>query len=121
LDCVRVKQSSTVTTAAAKAEKPGHIVLATFKTRAGMKDSSPRFIKTAVFVAANNSGRCVACGRLDQLKNRLRIDQDATRRCGLVGRAENPLTIGADHYRTQFIGLRINGADELRSDADRSR
>ncbi len=31
---------------------------------------------------------------------------------------KEPLTLGADHYRTQFIEIKTDGVSEIRSDAD---
>jgi hypothetical protein len=55
---------------------------------------------------------------LDQLKTDFDSIKSRLVNAGLLAVPRDPLTIGADHYRTQFMGLRINGADELRSDAD---
>jgi hypothetical protein len=72
------------------------------------------------FVATKNSGDCLAYGSLaasvstpdfGTLKRRLVSE-------GLLAIPKEPLTLGADHYRTSFIGLASDGALELRSDAD---
>jgi hypothetical protein len=71
------------------------------------------------FVAASNSGECLAYGTLsttttpnfDILKARLLAE-------GLLAVPRDPLTRGLDHYGTRFIGL-FNGVElQLRSDAD---
>lgn len=70
------------------------------------------------FLASNNSGKCLASGRLDQLKT----DFESVKRRlvgeGLLSVPKEPLTLGADHYGTAFIELSSGGVTELRSDAD---
>ncbi|HEX8494979.1 MAG TPA: hypothetical protein VF658_19215 [Pyrinomonadaceae bacterium] len=70
------------------------------------------------FVATNNSGKCLAYGHLNQLKT----DFDSLKKSlvaeGFLSLPKAPLTLGADHYRTRFIELKLDGAPELRSDAD---
>ncbi|MDT5157974.1 MAG: hypothetical protein QOH51_2331 [Acidobacteriota bacterium] len=70
------------------------------------------------FVAANNPGRCLAYGHLDQLNTSFESLKNRLISEGLLSVPKEPLTLGADHYRTRFIGLGSGGAPELRSDAD---
>ena len=37
---------------------------------------------------------------------------------GLLTIPKEPLVLGADHYRTQFMELALDGVPEMRSDAD---
>lgn len=70
------------------------------------------------FVAANNSGECLAYGSLnttttanfDSLKTHLLRE-------GLLSIPRDPLTRGLDHYRTRFIELSVAGGPQVRSDA----
>lgn len=71
------------------------------------------------FVAASNSGECLAYGPLsmtktpnfENLKARLLGE-------GLLAVPRDPLTLGTDHYRTQFIELSNGGDLQVRSDAE---
>jgi hypothetical protein len=68
------------------------------------------------FVAANNSGKCLAYGTLSNrdfpsLKDRLI-------RAGFLSIQRDPLTRGLDHYRTRFIALYIGNELQIRSDAE---
>jgi WD40 repeat protein len=70
------------------------------------------------FVAANNAGKCLAYGHLDQLSTSFETLKKRLVGEGLLSVPKEPLTLGTDHYRTRFIGLASDGAPELRSDAD---
>lgn len=70
------------------------------------------------FVAGTNFGKCIAYGNLNQLKTDFQSVKERLIGEGLLLVPKEPLTIGADHYRTCFIGLGSNGIYELRSDAD---
>jgi hypothetical protein len=74
---------------------------------------------TGDFIAASNSGECLAYGSLNTtttssfaaLKTRLLAE-------GFLSVPRNPLTRGLDHYGTRFIELFDERGSELRSDAD---
>lgn len=74
---------------------------------------------TGDFIAATNSGECLACGSLNTtttssfaaLKTRLLAE-------GFLSVPRNPLTRGLDHYGTRFIELFDKGGLEVRSDAE---
>ena len=70
------------------------------------------------FVAANNTGKCLAYGSLDDLKTDFTTVRDRLVSKGLIDIPVNPLTLGADHYSSAFIEVTLNGVPELRSDAD---
>ena len=73
------------------------------------------------FVAASNTGECLAYGPLsvtktpdfDTLSARLVSE-------GLLAVPRDPLTEGADHYRIRFIELSKGGSVQVRSDASPS-
>jgi len=74
---------------------------------------------TGDFIAASNSGECLAYGSLNTtatpsfaaLRTRLLAE-------GILSVPRNPLTRGLDHYRTRFIELFDEHGLELRSDAE---
>lgn len=68
------------------------------------------------FVAANNSGKCLAYGTLRNLD--FASLKDRLVREGLLDIPRNPLTRGLDHYRTRFIALSVGGRLQVRSDAE---
>ena len=70
------------------------------------------------FLATNNSGKCLASGRLDQLKTDFESLKKRLLSEGLLSVPKEPLTLGADHYGTAYIEISTGGAAELRSDAD---
>jgi WD40 repeat protein len=70
------------------------------------------------FVVTNNPGRCIAYGSLDQLKTDFESVKTRLVSEGLLTIPKEPLVLGADHYRTQFMELALDGVPELRSDAD---
>jgi WD40 repeat protein len=70
------------------------------------------------FVVTNNPGRCVAHGRLDQLKTDFESVKNRLVTEGILSVPKEPLVLGADHYRTRFVEITLNGVPELRSDAD---
>jgi hypothetical protein len=70
------------------------------------------------FVAADNSGKCLAYGSLDGFKTDFTTVRNRLVTRGLIDVAKEPLTLGADHYGTAFIEVTLNGVSELRSDAD---
>ena len=71
------------------------------------------------FMAASNSGECLAYGSLsttttpnfDALKGRLLSE-------GLLSVPRDPLTLGADHFRTRFIALFGENGLGVRSDVE---
>jgi hypothetical protein len=71
------------------------------------------------FIAASNSGECLAYGSLDRtttpsfgaLKTRLLGE-------GFLSVPRDPLTRGLDHYRTRFIELFDESGSQVRSDAE---
>jgi hypothetical protein len=68
------------------------------------------------FVAANNSGKCLAYGRLSNLDfTKLK---DRLVREGLLDIPRDPLTRGLDHYRTRFIAMSVADQLQIRSDAE---
>lgn len=70
------------------------------------------------FFATNNAGKCLASGRLEQLRTDFASVKRRLVSGGLLSVPKEPLTLGADHYGTAFIELSAGGATELRSDAD---
>jgi hypothetical protein len=68
------------------------------------------------FVAANNSGKCLAYGKLSNLD--FATLKDRLVREGLLDVPRDPLTRGLDHYRTRFIALSYGGDFQVRSDAE---
>jgi WD40 repeat protein len=70
------------------------------------------------FVVTNNPGRCIAYGSLDQFKTNFESVRARLVSEGLLGIPKEPLVLGADHYRTRFMELALDGVSELRSDAD---
>lgn len=70
------------------------------------------------FVAANNSGKCLSNGNLSQLKTDYQTIKKRLLDKNFLSVPKEPLTIGADHYRTQFIEITTDGVSEIRSDAD---
>lgn len=70
------------------------------------------------FLATNNSGKCLAYGNLSQLKTDFESLKKLLIGEGILSIPKEPLTLGADHYRTRFIEIKLEGGTELRSDAD---
>lgn len=70
------------------------------------------------FVAADNSGKCLSYGNLKQLGTDFQTIKKRLTERGFLAVPKEPLTLGADHYRTLFIEIKSGGASELRSDAD---
>jgi hypothetical protein len=70
------------------------------------------------FVAADNSGKCLPYGRLDQSGTDFEAVRKRLLGSGLKEIPEEPLTLSAAHFRTRFIEVRIGGISELRSDAE---
>lgn len=68
------------------------------------------------FVAANNSGKCLAYGTLSNVD--FASLKDRLVREGLLDIPRDPLTRGLDHYRTRFIALSVGGQLQIRSDAE---
>jgi len=68
------------------------------------------------FVAANNSGKCLAYGTLSNLD--FANLKDRLVREGLLSIQRDPLTRGLDHYRTRFMALYIGNELQIRSDAE---
>lgn len=70
------------------------------------------------FVATNNPGRCLAYGTLEQFKINFESVSKRLVSEGLLSIPKEPLILGAAHFRTRFMEVTVNGAPELRSDAD---
>lgn len=70
------------------------------------------------FVAANNSGKCLSHGTLDQLGTDFKSVRKRLLGSGLMEIPKEPLTLNAAHFRTRFIGVATGGVSELRSDAE---
>ncbi len=70
------------------------------------------------FVAANNSGKCLSYGNLSQLKTDYQTVKKRLLDKNFLSIPKEPLTIGTDHYRTEFIEITTDGISEVRSDAD---
>ncbi len=70
------------------------------------------------FVAADNSGKCLSYGNVKQLGADFQTVKKRLTESGFLAVPKEPLTLGADHYRTLFIEVKSDGASELRSDAD---
>ncbi|MBV9927312.1 MAG: PD40 domain-containing protein [Acidobacteria bacterium] len=77
-----------------------------------------KIYRDGTFFATNNSGKCLASGRLAQLKTDFETVRKRLLSEGLLSIPKEPLTLGADHFGTAFIEISAGGAAELRSDAD---
>jgi hypothetical protein len=55
---------------------------------------------------------------LDQLKTDFESVRKRLVAEGVLDVPKEPLVLGADHYRTRFMEVTLNGVPELRSDAD---
>ncbi len=69
-------------------------------------------------MAANNSGKCLSHGTLDQLGTDFESVRKRLLGSGLMEIPKEPLTLNAAHFRTRFIEMRIGGITEIRSDAE---
>jgi hypothetical protein len=70
------------------------------------------------FVAARNTGECLAYGLMSVAKTPdFQALSARLMREGLLSIPRDPLTMGTDHFRTRFIQLSQGGSLEIRSDA----
>lgn len=95
-----------------------HIIFGDVKNPGWNESFVVKIYGNGSFVATNNSGKCLAYGHLDQLQTDFESLKKRLVGAGLLSIPKEPLTIGADHYRTRFIDLTLNGVPELRSDAE---
>lgn len=70
------------------------------------------------FVSVNRSGKCLSYGSLSQLKTDYQTVKKRLLDEDFLLIPKEPLTIGADHFRTEFIEIVTNGISEIRTDAD---
>lgn len=70
------------------------------------------------FVAANRDGNCLSYGNLAQFKTTYDSLRQRLLEENFIAIPKEPLTIGADHFRTAFIEIATDGVSEIRSDAD---
>jgi WD40 repeat protein len=70
------------------------------------------------FAAANRSGKCLSYGNLSQLKTGYQTVKQRLLDEKFLSIPREPLTIGADHFRTEFIEITTDGVSEIRTDAD---
>ncbi|HRH46461.1 MAG TPA: hypothetical protein PKY82_32760, partial [Pyrinomonadaceae bacterium] len=63
-------------------------------------------------------GKCLSFGNLSQLKTDYQTVKKRLLDEGFLSIPKEPLTIGADHFRTGFIEIVMNGVSEIRTDAD---
>jgi WD40 repeat protein len=70
------------------------------------------------FVSTDNPGKCIAKGSLSQFKTDFLTVKQRLLDEGLLDIQRDPLTLGADHYRTRFITISEGGKEHPRSDAD---
>ncbi len=70
------------------------------------------------FVAADNSGKCLAYGHLDQLKTDFQTLRKRLVESGLLSLPTQPLAPQTAHFRVRFIELMSDGVREVRTDAD---
>jgi WD40 repeat protein len=95
-----------------------HIVFGDIQNPGWNEGFVAKIYEDGSFVVTNNPGRCIAYGRLDQLKTDFESVRNRLVAEGLLDVPKEPLVLGADHYRTRFMELTLNGVPELRSDAD---
>jgi WD40 repeat protein len=95
-----------------------HIVFGDIQNPGWNEGLLAKIYDDGTFVVTNNPGRCVAYGSLDQFKTNFDSVRARLVSEGLLGIPKEPLVLGADHYRTRFIELALDGVPELRSDAD---
>lgn len=104
------KQSSNV--------RRNHIVYGDIQNPGWNEGFVAKIYEDGSFVATNNPGQCLAYGTLEQFK----IDfESVSKRLvseGLLSIPKEPLILGSAHFRTRFMEVTVNGAPELRSDAD---
>lgn len=70
------------------------------------------------FVSSNRDGKCLSYGNLSQLKTDFKTVKKRLLDEEFLSIPKEPLTIGADHFRTEFIEIVTNGFSEIRTDAD---
>jgi hypothetical protein len=101
-----------------EAATSGHIIFGDVRNPGWNEGFVAKVYGDGSFVATDNSGKCLAYGRLSQLKTDFESLRKRLVGEGLLSVPKEPLTLGASHYRTRFIELMSGGAPELRSDAD---
>jgi len=98
--------------------KLNHIVYGDIQNPGWNEGFVAKIYEDGSFVAANNPGRCLAYGRLDQFKTDFESVSKRIVNEGLLTIPREPLILGAAHFRTRFMELTLNGSPEFRSDAD---
>lgn len=98
--------------------KLDYIVFGVGQNPGWSKGFAAKIYSNGNFVAANNSGKCLSYGNLSQLKTDYQSVKKRLLDENFLAIPKEPLTIGADHYRTAFIEITTNGVSEIRSDAD---
>jgi hypothetical protein len=95
-----------------------HILYADIQNPGWNEGLLAKIYEDGTFVVTNNPGDCLAHGNLEQLKTDFETVRTRLIDRGLLSVPRDPLVIGTDHYRTQFMELRVNGVTNVRSDAD---
>ncbi|HEX8738295.1 MAG TPA: hypothetical protein VF721_23370 [Pyrinomonadaceae bacterium] len=98
--------------------KSDYIVFGTVQNPGWNEGYVAKIFGDGSFAASNNSGKCLSYGNLSELKTDYQAVRKRLLDRDLLLIPKAPLTIGADHYRTQFIELSTEGISEIRSDAD---
>jgi WD40 repeat protein len=98
--------------------KSDYIVFGTVQNPGWNEGYVAKIFGDGSFAASNNSGKCLSYGNLSRLKTDYQSIRKRLLDQNLLLIPKEPLTIGADHYRTQFIELSTENASEIRSDAD---
>lgn len=118
-DRARIKKvSSLLSQGSSLGSKSDYVVFGTVQNPGWNEGYVAKIYGDGSFLATNNSGKCLSYGTLAQLNTDLNSVKQRLVGEGLLEIPQNPLTIGADHYRTRFIELTNNGMPELRSDAE---
>src|SRR6266508_1223149 len=117
-DRARINQFRPLLPRAGLNGKLNHIVFGDIQNPGWNEGFVAKIYEDGSFVATNNPGRCLAYGRLDQLKTDFESVRKRLLAEGVLDVPKEPLVLGADHYRTRFMEVTSNGVPELRSDAD---
>lgn len=99
-------------------ESLDHIIFGDIKNPGWNEGSITKIYSDGTFVVSNNPGRCLAYGSLDKIKTDFNTLKKRLVDSGLVKVPQEPITLGASHYRTRFIEIVVDGVPQLRSDAD---
>lgn len=122
-DKLLVRDSHTLATALRPQHSRDYIVFGTVQNPEWNRGKILKIFSDGSFVAATNSGVCMAYGSLSQ--GRLDLSFEGLKAelisNGLLEIPAEPQALGFDHYRTRFIELSIGGQHYRRTDAERLR